>query len=189
MPIEGAVLFKLRIGPIPVRPITARSESGRRFDIRKEKSREMSVVCWSWKWRDADQTESWKTLKMCRMHLLKVILDTTICQEWKQMISEIESPNYEYVELDMLNLHRGQRFVNKPERGFRQAERKCRTKQKVSYGNRWRNWWVFLEENLNKNTKTKAKSDMKVITDFFTSIGEERAPGQIPPQGHWQYYG
>ena len=23
---------------------------------------------------------------------------------------------------------------------------------------------------------------MKVITDFFTSIGEERAPGQIPPQ-------
>jgi hypothetical protein len=24
----------------------------------KEKSREMSVVCWSWKWRDADQTET-----------------------------------------------------------------------------------------------------------------------------------
>jgi hypothetical protein len=42
---------------------------------------------------------------------------------------------------------------------------------------------VFLEENLNKNTKTKTKSDMKVITDFFTSIsiGEERAPGQIHP--------
>jgi hypothetical protein len=40
----------------------------------------------------------------------------------------------------------------------------------------------FLEENLNKNTKTKTKSDMKVITDFFTSIGEERAPGQIPPK-------
>ena len=38
---------------------------------------------------------------------------------------------------------------------------------------------VFLEENINKNTKTKTKSDMKVITDFFTSIGEERAPGQI----------
>ena len=31
-----------RIGPIPV---TARSESARRFDNRKEKSREMSVVC------------------------------------------------------------------------------------------------------------------------------------------------
>ena len=43
---------------------------------------------------------------------------------------------------------------------------------------------VFLEENLNNNTKTKTKSDMKVITDFFTSIaiGEERAPGQIPPK-------
>ena len=40
----------------------------------------------------------------------------------------------------------------------------------------------FLEENLNKNTKTKTKSDMKVITDLFTSIGEERAPGQIPPK-------
>ena len=75
-----------RIGPIPVHPITARSESARRFDNRKEMSREMSVVCWSWKWRDADQTGSWKTLKMCRMHLLKIILDTTICQEWKQMI-------------------------------------------------------------------------------------------------------
>ena len=37
----------------------------------------------------------------------------------------------------------------------------------------------FLEENLNKTTKTKTKSDMKVISDFFTSIciGEERAPG------------
>jgi hypothetical protein len=40
----------------------------------------------------------------------------------------------------------------------------------------------FLEEKLNKNTKTKTKSDMKVITDFFTSnsiagIGEEKAPG------------
>jgi hypothetical protein len=32
----------------------------------------------------------------------------------------------------------------------------------------------FLEENLNKNTKIKTKSDMKVITDFFTSFGEER---------------
>jgi hypothetical protein len=35
-----------RIGLIPVRPITARSESARRFDNRKENSREMSVVCW-----------------------------------------------------------------------------------------------------------------------------------------------
>jgi hypothetical protein len=40
---------------------------------------------------------------------------------------------------------------------------------------------VFLEENLNKNTKTETKSDTKVITDFSTSIGEERALGQIPP--------
>ena len=40
----------------------------------------------------------------------------------------------------------------------------------------------FLEKNLNKNTKTKTKSDMKVITDFFTSIAKERAPGQIPPK-------
>jgi hypothetical protein len=30
-----------RIGPIPVSPITARSESARRFDNRKEKSREI----------------------------------------------------------------------------------------------------------------------------------------------------
>ena len=45
---------------------------------------------------------------MCRMHLLKIILDTTICQEWNILmnISEIESPNYEYVELDLLNLPR-----------------------------------------------------------------------------------
>ena len=47
----------------------------------------------------------------------------------------------------------------------------------------------FLEENLNKNTKTKTKSDMKVITDFFTSIGEERAPGQIVLwlESSWMY--
>jgi hypothetical protein len=32
-----------RIASIPVCPITARSESARRFDNRKEKSREMSV--------------------------------------------------------------------------------------------------------------------------------------------------
>ena len=30
-----------RIGPIPVSPITARSEPARRFDIRKEKSRKI----------------------------------------------------------------------------------------------------------------------------------------------------
>ena len=30
-----------RIGPIPVSPITARSESARRFDNRNEKSREI----------------------------------------------------------------------------------------------------------------------------------------------------
>ena len=30
-----------RIGPIPVSPITARSESAKRFDNRKEKSREI----------------------------------------------------------------------------------------------------------------------------------------------------
>jgi hypothetical protein len=41
----------------------------------------------------------------------------------------------------------------------------------------------FLEENLNKNTKIKTKSDMKVITDFFTSIGEERwHRDRYPPQ-------
>ena len=42
----------------------------------------------------------------------------------------------------------------------------------------------FLEENLYKNTKTKTKSDMKVITDFFISIGEERAPTRTdtPPK-------
>ena len=43
---------------------------------------------------------------------------------------------------------------------------------------------VFLEENLNKNTKTKTKSDMKMITNLFTPIGEERSPGHIPPRDH-----
>jgi hypothetical protein len=82
-----------RIGPIPVRPITARSGSARRFDNRKEQSREISVVCWSWKWRDADQTESWKTLKICRMHLLKIILDTceTFCLV-RHFLSDCRNP-------------------------------------------------------------------------------------------------
>ena len=60
-----------RIGPIPVSPITARSESARRFDNRKEKSREMSVVCWCWKWRDADQTEI-KKLWRCAYYILEL---------------------------------------------------------------------------------------------------------------------
>ena len=38
------------------------------------------------------------------------------------------------------------------------------------------------EENLNKNTKTKTKSERKVITDLFTSNGEERVPVQIHPK-------
>jgi hypothetical protein len=44
------------------------------------------------------------------------------------------------------------------------------------------NGGFFLEENLNKTHKTKTKSDMKAITNLFTSIGEKRAPGQIPPK-------
>jgi hypothetical protein len=34
-------IFEFRIGTIPVSPITARSESAKRFDNRKEKSREI----------------------------------------------------------------------------------------------------------------------------------------------------
>jgi hypothetical protein len=92
---------------------------------------------------------------------------------------EIESPNYEYVELDLLNLPRdlstnlnedsdNQKENVVPNERFRMVsdEENC----------------VSLEKNVNKNTKTKTKSDMKVITDFFTSIGEERAPEQIPPK-------
>ena len=80
-------------------------------------------------------------------------------------ISEIESPNYEYVELDLLNLPRD-----------------LSTHLNEDSDNQKETGGFFLEENLNKNTKTKTKSDMKVITDFFTSIGEERALGQIPPK-------
>jgi hypothetical protein len=74
-----------RIGPIPVSPITARSESARRFDNRKEKSREMSVVCWCWKWRDADQTEIKKTLKMCILYFrTRFLYPSILCTEcWK----------------------------------------------------------------------------------------------------------
>jgi hypothetical protein len=61
--------------------------------------------------------------------LLRMVADDILMN-----ISEIESPNYEYVELDLLNLPRD--YINKPERGFRQSERKCRTKQNASYGNR-----------------------------------------------------
>ena len=95
-------------------------------------------------------------------------------------ISEIESPNYEYVELDLLNLPR--------DLSTNLNEDSDNQKENVVPNKRFRmvtdeeTGGFFLEENLNKNTKTKTKSDMKVITDFFTSIGEERALGQIPPK-------
>ena len=97
-------------------------------------------------------------------------------------ISDIESPNYEYVELDLLNLPR--------DLSTNLNEDSNNQKENVVPNKRFRmvtdeETGVFLEENLNKNTKTKTKSDMKVITDFFTfiaSIDEERAPGQIPPK-------
>lgn len=36
----------------------------------------------------------------------------------------------------------------------------------------------FLEESVNRNTKTK--SDMKIIIDFLSSVGEKRNPAEIP---------
>jgi hypothetical protein len=97
-------------------------------------------------------------------------------------ISEIESPNYEYVELDLLNLPRGRDLsTNLNEDSDNQKENVVPNKRFRMVTDE-ETCGFFLEENLNKNTKTKTKSDMKVITDFFTSIGEERAPGQIPPK-------
>jgi hypothetical protein len=82
-------------------------------------------------------------------------------------ISEIESPNYEYVELDLLNITR--------DLSTNLNEDSDNQKENVVPNKRFRmvtveETGVFLDENLNKNTKTKTKSDMKVITDFFTSI-------------------
>ena len=37
---------------------------------------------------------------------------------------------------------------------------------------------AFLKEN--KNTGQKTKSDMKIVTDFFRSVGEFRDPATIP---------
>ena len=39
---------------------------------------------------------------------------------------------------------------------------------------------AFLKENKNKNTGQKTKSDMKIVTDFFRSVGEFRDPATIP---------
>jgi hypothetical protein len=93
-------------------------------------------------------------------------------------ISEIEDPNYEYVELDLLNLPRDL-STNLNEDSDHQKENVVPSKMFRMLTDE--ETGVLLEKNLNKNTKTKTKSDMKVITYFFTSIGEERAPGQIPP--------
>ena len=94
--------------------------------------------------------------------------------------SVIENPNYdyEYVELDLLNLPRDlSTNLNKDSDNQKENVAPSKMFRMVTY----EETGVFLEENLNKNTKTKIKNDMKVITNFFTSIGEERAPGQIPP--------
>jgi hypothetical protein len=95
-------------------------------------------------------------------------------------ISEIESPNYEYVELDLLNLPRDL-STNLNEDSDNQKENVVPSKRFRMVTDE-ENGGFFLEENLNKTLKTKTKSDMKVITNFFTSIGEKRAPGQIPPK-------
>ena len=63
----------------PVSPIITRSESSRPFENRKQMSREMPVLCWRSLWRDADQTES--------MHILKIILDTTMSRMEVEAIS------------------------------------------------------------------------------------------------------
>jgi hypothetical protein len=39
---------------------------------------------------------------------------------------------------------------------------------------------AFLKENKNKNTGQKTKSDMKIVTDSFRSVGEFRDPATIP---------
>ena len=84
-------------------------------------------------------------------------------------ISEIESSNYEYIKLDLLNLPR--------DLSTNLNEDSNNQKENVVPNKRFRmvtdeeTGGFFLEENLNKNTKTKTKSDMKVITDFFTSFG------------------
>ena len=95
-------------------------------------------------------------------------------------ISEIESPNYEYVELDLLNLP-GDLSTNLNEDSDNQKENVVPSKRFRMVTDE-ENGGFFLEENLNKTLKTKTKSDMKVITNLFTSIGEKRAPGQIPPK-------
>ena len=38
---------------------------------------------------------------------------------------------------------------------------------------------AFLKENKNKNTGEKTKSDMKIVTDFFRSVGEFKDPATI----------
>jgi len=40
--------------------------------------------------------------------------------------------------------------------------------------------YAFLKENKNKNAGQKTKSDMKIVTDFFRSVGEFRDPATIP---------
>jgi serine/threonine protein kinase HipA of HipAB toxin-antitoxin module len=39
---------------------------------------------------------------------------------------------------------------------------------------------AFLKENKKKNPDQKTKSDMKIVTDFFRSVGEFRDPAKIP---------
>ena len=72
-------------------------------------------------------------------------------------ISEIESPNYEYVELDLLNLPRDL-STNMDEDSDNQKENVVPNKSFRMVTDEETD--VFLEENLNKNTKTKTKRDM-----------------------------
>jgi hypothetical protein len=96
-------------------------------------------------------------------------------------IRKEETSMYEYVEVDPLNLPNdltsdlderhsndddGAEKENVPNKRFRMVTDDDTDK--------------FLEESVNRNTKSKTKSDMKIITDFLSSVGEKRNPDEIP---------
>ena len=100
----------------------------------------------------------------------------------RMTISKEENSMYEYVEVDPLNLP-NDLTSNLDERHSSDDDddaEKENVPNKIFRVVTVDDTDTFLEESVNRNTKTKTTSDMKIITDVLSSVGEKRNPDEIP---------
>jgi hypothetical protein len=85
-----------RIGPIPVSPITARSESARRFDNRKEKSREIldwlinkGIITWCFSYWPSYRSSVWCIGLRLRLRPIQQASDLSLGQYDVKILNQV----------------------------------------------------------------------------------------------------